>query len=231
MSVIPNTWEAKAGGLWLQGQPGLHSEVQASLGYIGRAGLQNKRKTAEKDTNRNACIYLPSNPWAKMKAPGVQLPSFPSWVLRPLQTKLRFSHLQPVAAKVASSQGHSGQGTEVRVERRQRSFLVRKRNLQSPSSRWTGRLSPAEIQKTGVSRFGRIAMATADLGIVLNACEPSGLSPTLWCVCSTPLSPHSLLFFPYSFSLSFLEIGPVASCTLGKSSTTEPHPVPYFVYY
>lgn len=67
MSVIPNTWEAKAGGLWLQGQPGLHSEVQASLGYIGRARLQNKRKTAEKDTKQMLMFIYISFPGPKWK--------------------------------------------------------------------------------------------------------------------------------------------------------------------
>lgn len=52
-------------------------------------------------------------------------------------------------------------------------------------------------------------MTATDLGIVLNACEPSGLSPILWRVCTTPLFPHSLLSFPYPFSLSC----PIASCT------------------
>jgi hypothetical protein len=31
-----STWEAEAAGLWVWGQPGLHSEYEASLGYIAK---------------------------------------------------------------------------------------------------------------------------------------------------------------------------------------------------
>ena len=45
----PSTLEAEAGeSLWVQGQPGLHSEFQDSLGYTEKPCLktkQNKTKT------------------------------------------------------------------------------------------------------------------------------------------------------------------------------------------
>ena len=40
-----STWEAESGrSLWVQGQPGLHSEFQASGGYKVRSCLKNKAK-------------------------------------------------------------------------------------------------------------------------------------------------------------------------------------------
>jgi hypothetical protein len=47
-SCNPSTQEAKAGGLRIWGQPGLHSEFQAILGYIARPRLKQKQ-TKEQD--------------------------------------------------------------------------------------------------------------------------------------------------------------------------------------
>jgi hypothetical protein len=41
----PNTWEAETRGWWDQGQPGLHSEFNASLGYIARTCLNKTNYT------------------------------------------------------------------------------------------------------------------------------------------------------------------------------------------
>jgi hypothetical protein len=56
----PNTWEAEAEGLRVQGQPGLHSEFKACLGYMVRPCLQRKW---EKEKERNAHFSaLPTSP-------------------------------------------------------------------------------------------------------------------------------------------------------------------------
>jgi hypothetical protein len=39
----PSTQEAEAGGLWVKGQPGLHSEFEASQCYIARPCLKKKK--------------------------------------------------------------------------------------------------------------------------------------------------------------------------------------------
>jgi hypothetical protein len=49
----PSTWEVKAGGLQIQGQTGLHSEIQDNLGYIRRLHLKNKTK--QKNPKENIC--------------------------------------------------------------------------------------------------------------------------------------------------------------------------------
>lgn len=40
-------WEAEAGGLTIQGHPQLHSEFEASLGYVRNEGRMAKRITVE----------------------------------------------------------------------------------------------------------------------------------------------------------------------------------------
>jgi hypothetical protein len=50
----PNTWEADAGGFWVQGQPGLQSEFQDSQGYTEKPCLKTKQnKTKQNKTKQN----------------------------------------------------------------------------------------------------------------------------------------------------------------------------------
>ena len=46
------------GSLWIQGQPGLHSEFQDSQGYTEKHCLKNKNKTKQKDGTMKIRIQM-----------------------------------------------------------------------------------------------------------------------------------------------------------------------------
>ena len=58
----PSTWETEAGGsLWVQGQPGRHSEFQANQDYMVRSCLkykQNKPKPKQQNSHFKSGLFL-----------------------------------------------------------------------------------------------------------------------------------------------------------------------------
>lgn len=57
-ALIPTIGRQKQMDLWIQGQPGLHSAIQESSGYIMRLWLKKKKKKEAKKTHRDLKLVL-----------------------------------------------------------------------------------------------------------------------------------------------------------------------------